>query len=164
LDKTSDYILSASADRTVKLWDLRNSSEALASVKLSHGVEDFCRLPTGEIVVANGPVMSLLNVSEDMASFKRVADYTAFQKPVMRVRWDAHRERLMAGGQDAQMKLFAMEEGVLKVAYKIKLPHELSCLDVSPDGQHFAVGMSNGGLVIKSKAPEAEEGAEISQE
>ena len=52
----------------------------------------------------------------------------------MRVRWDTARERLIAGGQDQQLKLFSYEEGVLKVAYKIKLPQEVSCMDVSPDG------------------------------
>jgi hypothetical protein len=75
----------------------------------------------------------------------------------MRVRWDAGRERLMAGGQDQQLKLFSYNEGQLKVAYKIKLPQELSCMDVSPDGQHFAVGLANGGLLIKSKVAESKE-------
>jgi len=93
-----DLVVSASADRTVKLWDLRNSSEAVASVKLSHGIEDFCRLPSGEIVVANGPILSILNLNGEQNAFTRVADYQSFQKPVLRVRWDAARERLMAGG------------------------------------------------------------------
>lgn len=53
----------------------------------------------------------------------------------MRVKWDAHRERLLAGGLDQQMKIFSLEaDNVLKVAYKIKLPQEISCMDVSSDG------------------------------
>ena len=64
---------------------------------------------------------------------------------------------MIAGGQDQQLKLFSYEEGVLKVAYKIKLPQEVSCMDVSPDGQHFAVGLSTGGLLIKSKVAEINE-------
>ena len=31
---TTDLVLSASSDRTVKLWDLRNSSEALDTLRL----------------------------------------------------------------------------------------------------------------------------------
>jgi hypothetical protein len=65
--------VSASADRTVKLWDLRNTSEALASVKLAHAIEDFCRLPTGELVIANGPILSILNLEGNQIN--RVADY-----------------------------------------------------------------------------------------
>lgn len=73
-----DMVVSASADRTVKLWDLRNSSEALASIKLAHGIEDFCRLPTGELVVANGPILSIININGEQTAFSRVADYQSF--------------------------------------------------------------------------------------
>lgn len=37
-------IMSASADKTIKLWDLRNQSEALSSLKLEWGAEDFCSI------------------------------------------------------------------------------------------------------------------------
>lgn len=82
----------------------------------------------------------------------------------MRVRWDSHRERLMAGGQDGQLKLFAMEEDSLKVAYKIKLPEEVACMDMAIDGNHFAVGLASGALVIKSKRLEAEEKEETQEQ
>ena len=55
------------------------------------------------------------------------------------------------------MKLFSYADNQLKVAYKIKLPQEISCLDVAPDGQHFAVGLANGGLLVKSKMLESNE-------
>lgn len=51
---------------------------------------------------------------------------------------------------------------VLKVAYKIKLPQEVSCIDIAPDGNHFAVGLAGGGLLIKSKV--ASDGAESQDE
>ena len=70
----------------------------------------------------------------------------------MRVRWDPVRERLLAGGQDRQLKMFSVEaDSVLKVAYKIRMPEEISCLGVSVDGLHFAVGLAGGALLIKSK-------------
>jgi hypothetical protein len=50
-----------------------------------------------------------------------------------------------------------MEEDSLKVAYKIKLPEEVACMDMAIDGNHFAVGLASGALVIKSKRLEIEE-------
>ena len=62
-----DLILSASSDRTVKLWDLRNSSAPLSSFKLAHAVEDFCLIPgTGELVLANGALLTVLKVENDL--------------------------------------------------------------------------------------------------
>lgn len=85
-----DLILSASSDRTLKLWDLRNSAQALSSLKLPHGLEDLCLLPGGEeAVIANGPLLSLVKASSSL--LEKVADYQAFQRPVMRVRWDSTR-------------------------------------------------------------------------
>jgi WD40 repeat protein len=68
-------IMSASADRTVKLWDLRATSDGpLDSIKLGLGAEDFCFLPEREIVVANGPALSCVKITEDH-KFKLLADY-----------------------------------------------------------------------------------------
>lgn len=76
----------------------------------------------------------------------------------MRVRWDPTRERLLAGGMDQQMKIFARDEdGTLKVAYKIRVPQEITSLDISSDGLHFALGLSTGSLIVKSKTLETDE-------
>jgi hypothetical protein len=55
---------------------------------------------------------------------------------------------------------------VLKIAYKIKMPEEISCLDVAHDGNHFAVGLAGGALIIKSKRQGAdqEEEEELNEE
>lgn len=92
----------------------------------------------------------------------------------MRVRWDAARERVLAGGLDCQLKLFALERdpltknALLKVAYKVKLPQEVTSLDVAGDGMHFALGMSTGTLLIKSRraaeAGEEDEEAGMTEE
>lgn len=37
------------------------------------------------------------------------------------------------------------------MAYKIKIPSELFALDCSRDGNHFALGLNDGSLIIKSK-------------
>lgn len=48
-------ILSGSADRTVKLWDLRHTEAPVSSITLEKPVEDFCmRANTQQIYVASG--------------------------------------------------------------------------------------------------------------
>ena len=77
-----------------------------------------------------------------------------FQKPALRVRYDCNRDRIIAGGLDGQLKFFQSESETpnnLQVAYKIKLPSEVFGLDFSSDGNHFALGLNDGSLIIKSK-------------
>jgi len=70
-------VMSASSDRMLKIWDLRKASAAVSSFKCAYGIEDFCQLPSGEIVLANGPLMTIVNVEEDQ-SINRNQEYQAF--------------------------------------------------------------------------------------
>ena len=64
----------------------------------------------------------------------------------------------MAAGLDSQLKFFSVtNEHELSVAYKIKVPSEVFALDFSADGNHFAMGLADGSLVIKSKMLEPQE-------
>lgn len=61
----SVLVMSGSSDKTVKLWDLRNSSEPLDVVKLPQPVEDFCQLQNPfDFVVANGNMMNVIRLSD----------------------------------------------------------------------------------------------------
>ena len=77
LPGNQDMLLSASSDRTVKLWDLRNTQQALFTYKLHHAIEDLCAIQDNQWVVANGSLMSILNVTTTEA-ITRVAEYQAF--------------------------------------------------------------------------------------
>lgn len=155
--------MSASADRSVKLWDLRNPSEALSSVTLANPVEDFCaarREETDTLYVAHGNAISQVMVGEKLET---VSEFSLFQKPVIKVRYDDERDRVVAGGLDSMLKFMqpTQEEGIhgLKVVHKIKLPSEVFSLDVSKCGNHFGLGLNDGSLVIKSKyLAEADDG------
>ncbi len=54
--------------------------------------------------------------------------------------------------------------GILRVAYKVKLPEEITCFDVANDGNHYAVGLASGSLLIKSKRLGGEEEVEETDE
>lgn len=66
---------------------------------------------------------------------------------------------MVAGGLDNQLKFLEFRgenREQLAVSYKIKVPSEIFALDFSHDGNHFAMGLNDGSLVIKSKALETE--------
>ncbi len=64
-------ILSASSDGTVKVWDLRNTAKALSSLKMQNPVEDFCRRNQGQLVVAHGNTLSVVEITEQSALKQR---------------------------------------------------------------------------------------------
>lgn len=86
LPNSEDYFLSASSDKVVKLWDLRNSKAPISSQALAFPIEDFCFLPEGQVLVANGANLSLVQTSTDR--LKQLQEFYPFQKPVMKVRYD----------------------------------------------------------------------------
>jgi WD40 repeat protein len=65
---SNEILASASADRTVKLWDLRQTSEPVSTINMENPVEDFCvadRLPGQQFYVAHGNVVSLASYSNE---------------------------------------------------------------------------------------------------
>lgn len=76
----SIFVISASADKTVKLWDLRNSTEPLSTLKLSSPIEDFCFLPSStgrgirDLIVANGSMLTIARLGE-ARSLEKIAEY-----------------------------------------------------------------------------------------
>lgn len=148
----------------VKLWDLRNTSQCVSSHKLANQIEDFC-FRKEQLVVANGNSITLVDLNKQMEGvgefkFEEQTSFFPFQKPASKVRYDAHRDRIIAGGLDSQLKFFQATKDApndLQVAYKIKVPSEIFAFDFSADGNHFALGLNDGSLIIKSKSIEKEE-------
>ena len=162
-------LVSAGSDNMVKLWDLRNTSACVNSLKLENQIEDFC-FRKEQVVVANGNSITLVDIQKSVdalceLSFDEKTSFYPFQKPALKVRYDSHRDRIVAGGLDSQLKFFqatADAPNDLQVAYKIKLPSEIFAFDFSADGNHFALGLNDGSLIIKSKSIEKDE--EIDEE
>lgn len=98
LPGSEDYIVSAGSDKLVKLWDLRNTKSAVATQSFSHPVEDLCWLPGSQMMVPNGPNLALVATTPE--SIRLLQEFYPFQKPVMKVRYDHARQRILAGGLD----------------------------------------------------------------
>jgi WD40 repeat protein len=67
----------------------------------------------------------------------------------MKVVFDKTKNRLVSGAADQHIKFHDLTSEL--VTYNIKIPSPLSSLDFSSDGKHFAIGMVDGSLVIRSK-------------
>lgn len=106
-------------------------------------------------MVANGPYISILKVDSDSATLDLITTIHAFQKPIMKISWDATHERIIAAGLDQHMKFFEVfsesDELQLRLQYKIKLPQAIMEFAISSDGQHFIIGLIDGSFLIKSK-------------
>lgn len=142
----------------MKLWDLRSTSKPVCSFKVENSIEDYCLLPNSKIVIAQGNTLTLAKLAEN--TIRRLNDFYPFQKPCLKVRYDKTRERVIAGGLDSQLKFFQItgsDEDQLTVAYKIKVPSEIVAFDVSPDGNHFSLGLNDSSLIVRSKQLEQED-------
>jgi U3 small nucleolar RNA-associated protein 15 len=70
------HLLSASADRHMKLWDLRSTSKPVCSFKVENSIEDFCVLPNNKLVLAQGNTLTLAKLADD--SIRRLNDFYPF--------------------------------------------------------------------------------------
>ena len=83
------------------------------------------------------------------------------------MRYDENRDRIIAGGLDCHLKFLEFRgeaRNQLVNSYKIKVPSEIMSFDISSDGNHFALGLNDGSLIIKSKMIEKEAEQELDEE
>ena len=60
-------ILSGSSDGTVKVWDLRQTNQAVSSLKLKTAVEDYCLRSASQMVIAHGNSLSVAEIGADLS-------------------------------------------------------------------------------------------------
>lgn len=115
-------------------------------MSLDYPVEDFTRISDHEYAVANGYLVSLVDIRKDSEVVRTIH---AHQKTVLKVRYDVNRQRLITGGSDSHLKFHDL--AAEKVMYTIKLPSEILSMDISSDGNHYALGLVNGTLLVRSR-------------
>ncbi len=73
---SDNTLLSASADKQMKLWDLRSTSKPVCSFKVENSIEDFCLLPNSKVVIAQGNTLTLAKLAND--TIRRLNDFYPF--------------------------------------------------------------------------------------
>jgi hypothetical protein len=103
---------------------------------------------------------------EELSAFSERNVLTPFQKNMTVIGYDRLKDRLVAGGLDNQLKFFSCEgeDDKLSVTYKIKVPAEIFSFDFSVDGNHFAMGLTDGSLIVKSKKIEEDAKEDMDEE
>lgn len=67
----------------------------------------------------------------------------------MQVKYEKNKNRLISGGYDQHLKFF--DASNFKVVYSIKTPSEITSFNISPDGNHYAIGLNDSSLIIRSR-------------
>ena len=153
-------LITSSYDKTVKLWDVRESTTIPQyQIAVSDPIEDFIMINEHLWAVANGNYVSLI----DFRYNDIVKTINAHQKTVLNVKYDKVRERLITAGADWHLKFhnlniqpssddlnkFSITNE--KVVYTVKLPSEILSFDISSNGENYAIGLLNGTLLVRSR-------------
>lgn len=95
---SSDLIVTASYDHTVRLWDLRTDGPAV--LELDHGapVEDLVLFPSGGTCVSSGG--HWVCVWDLLAGGRRLLSFSNHQKTITSLCFDGSYERLLSASLD----------------------------------------------------------------
>jgi len=123
-------------------------------------IENFTFLDTNnKMAIANGNLVTFWDQRNPGSANQTLS---AHQKSVMKVHYEHNRKRLITGGADCMLKFHDLE--AQKVKYNIKLPSMLVAFDYSANAQHYAMGLADGTILVRSKKftkEYAEDGTEV---
>ena len=64
MPKTSDIVISGSSDKFLKLWRIEDEITQVSQVRLNESIEKFILVNENLLVVANGNLISLVQIDE----------------------------------------------------------------------------------------------------
>ena len=64
LPKTSDMVISGSSDKYLKLWRIEEEITQVSQVRLNESIEKFVLVNENLLIVANGNLISLVEIDE----------------------------------------------------------------------------------------------------
>ncbi|KAJ1045371.1 hypothetical protein NDA10_004956 [Ustilago hordei] len=177
-------IMSASDDRTVRLWDLPEQKAVHVfeghedyvrggcAMTMAHGVpvEDVLVYPTGGGGVAlsvGGPVMKVWDL---MMGGRCMASISNHQKTITSLALSVNSGadysasntdsiggmRILTGGLDHLVKVYDPAQE-FKVTHTMRYPSPILSMAISPDESHIAVGMADGTLCVRKRDVKASE-------
>jgi hypothetical protein len=136
-------LASASADRTVKVWDAAAGTRLYTLGEPTDWVYAVAWSPDGKHLAAGGVDQNLRLWAADAAGGRLVKGVFAHQKPLLRLGYTADGKTLFTAGEDKVVKAWDAAKLVEKRVYP---PHPDAILDLAahPSGEWFAVARFDG--------------------
>ncbi|XP_008792521.2 protein SLOW WALKER 1 [Phoenix dactylifera] len=164
---SSEVIATGSYDHTVKVWDVRVSSNANPVLGFSHGapVESVLFLPSGGLLATAGG--NCVKIWDVIGGGRLVHTVEGHNKTVtamclgrMRNNESSGRgggeSRLMSVSIDGYLKIF--DFAAYKITHSMRYPAQLLSVGFSPSGLARVVGTSNGTIYMGKKKMKEKEG------
>lgn len=95
---SSDLVLTASYDHTLRLWDMRRSGAAVLELQHEAPVEDLLFFPSGATCVSCGN--NWVRVWDLLAGGKLLLSFSNHQKTITSLCFDGTSQRLLSAGLD----------------------------------------------------------------
>ncbi|KRX10000.1 WD40-repeat-containing domain [Pseudocohnilembus persalinus] len=148
LPNNHNNLLSSSYDFKINLFDF-NAEGDKPKMVFDHGhpVEDIAVLPSGFQFISVGGTQTNI---WDIRTGKILESLNNNQKTVTCVQYLSTGDRFITGAQDNHVKIYRTD--TFTVTHQYKMPSPVVALDFTQDTKHFAVGMSDGQLVIKKNS------------
>eukprot|EP01104_Vermistella_antarctica_P000107 TRINITY_DN1011_c1_g4_i1.p1 TRINITY_DN1011_c1_g4~~TRINITY_DN1011_c1_g4_i1.p1 ORF type:complete len:519 (+),score=128.63 TRINITY_DN1011_c1_g4_i1:519-2075(+) len=143
---TPDMWVSGGYDHKVMLWDTRTGA---CSMEMDHGspVQSVITLPGGGLVLSAGG--NTVKVWDVLGGGRLLETLNNHQKAVTGVMYDKCSSRLFTCSLDHHVKVYDVAD--YQVTHSMKYSGPILCMGISPDNKHFAVGMADGMLSIKTR-------------
>jgi WD40 repeat protein/tRNA A-37 threonylcarbamoyl transferase component Bud32 len=136
-----ECVLTASADRTARVWEARTGKELAVLAGHTQAVFDAAFSPDGRsIATASGDATARLWAAD---TFRLIATLQGHTAPVRRVAFSADGRRLVTAGEDTSARIWDAATGALLAELN---SHSSEVLDAqfSPDGQLVATAGNDG--------------------
>lgn len=137
-------------DHVCRIWDIRQRTSCL---ELDHGapIESVTFLPSGTLLVtAGGPYLCVWDVLSTGRMLRKLETHHKTITSVnvlQRFRESGDGLRLVSASLDQHVKIYDLTE--FKVVHDARYKNPILSFASTPDGRTYAVGMSNGTIVLR---------------
>jgi len=146
----NDLFITGSYDHKVKVWDTRSNTVVM---DMDHGapIEAILMHQNGSLCLSAGSnyikVWDVLSGSSTLYQ-----QFSNHQKTITTMCFDGDCKRLLSGGLDRYVKIYDVADYSLVAS--INYPSPVLAMDLAADGNHLAVGMSDGAISFRHRSKE----------
>mmetsp|Transcript_22774 Transcript_22774/g.37487 ORF Transcript_22774/g.37487 Transcript_22774/m.37487 type:complete len:522 (+) Transcript_22774:136-1701(+) len=150
----SNMWVTGSYDHTVKLWDAPRTSDCVMILDHGSPVEAVLTFPSGGLVLSAGT--NVIKVWDVLGGGRLLHHFSNHQKTITSICLSGDGAYLLSGGLDNMVKVYDVT--TYAVVHTMKFAAPVTSLAVSMDSQQIAVGMSDGGVAVRTRSVKSASG------